>query len=169
MLEISDAYLVTIDFTLRRFVKTMIRNSWYTSVDEDVTQAHFPVIGHGKVGQRLFLASQEQSTSSDEMIAKLDQQDLRPANTAELLTFVKQRPERRYLEETKDEIVALGAIWTIAPGARRVLAVSGCITGRKMHLYETYFKMPERFRSPMLPIGSDWYGGTFFLAAPKDS
>lgn len=103
-------YLVTVDYN--QSLQQMIEAGHYTEANSDITEKHFiqDIIENkdrGKVETTLTLVHFNRRMSSDGVLKKFAQRDLRPGTLPELLAFGAKYPDiqRRFL------IIALGSLW----------------------------------------------------------
>lgn len=142
---VTDTVTLIIDYS--QSLEEMVAAGDYDSTGSDITEENFPV-GEGASEVEAVLVNLGRYETSDEAIAELERQGLRPATMVELLAFCAQPadPQRDY------SIVALGSIWA-SPDGRSLV---GYLWGSAGY--------------PKLDLG--WYGGEWgrhfcFLAVRK--
>jgi len=90
-------------------------------INSDITEKHFPIpkIPAGlpaKVKLNLELVHFNKVMTSDQVLAELKKQGLRPATLPELLAFGAAYPDK----QRESPIVALGSVWRLPDGYRYV-------------------------------------------------
>ncbi len=170
--SIVDIFTVTVDYN--RTLLQMIQAGKYDHADHEINAEHFPIVydmgeyevsivthdaetaklfqppqkGKWKVELEVILVHFNRNISSDDAIKEMDQLGLRPAVLPELLAFGEMHPAVQ-----KDfPIVALGSVWLLGGGNRRVPGLDRWVAERELHLF--YF------------VG-DWLGGYRFAAVRK--
>ncbi len=104
-------------------------------INPDITEKHFPIpkIPAGlptKVELNLKLVHFNKVMTSDQVLAELKKQGLRPATLPELLAFGAAYPDK----QREFPIVALGSVWRGPSGDRSVPGLWGCAGGRGLDL-----------------------------------
>lgn len=146
--SVNQNFKVTVDYS--QSIAEMVAAGKYDWKNDDITEKHFPSpkLPAGfptKVELNLELIHFNRVISSDEALAELKKQGLRPATLRELLAFAVSYPEK----QREFPIVALGSVWRRWDGSRCVPCLWGGSVGRYLGL--GYF-------------GDGWGGYDRFLA-----
>ncbi len=112
-----DIFRVVVDYT--KTLVWMINNGCYGWVNSNITQEHFPPVdseGKDNQGFEVFLLSFDKGMTSEQILAEMEKQNLRPARIEELLALgaAHQYLQRRF------SIVALGSVWQESDAERSV-------------------------------------------------
>jgi len=102
----------------------------YDWENSDITSNNFPTIRKGKAKIVLHLIHLNREVNSEPTIAELDKIGLRPAETHELLALGAAHPEL----QRQFPIIALGSVWQVRPGYRRVPFLSRHVSKRRLLL-----------------------------------
>lgn len=145
----TEEISLTVDYN--QTVEQMIAAGKYDWKNSDITEKHFPLPAELS-GQKTAVSSKlfhfNRDISSEDAIAEMDKAGYRPATLSELLALGTKHPEL----QRQFPIVALGSLWRLAFGLRRVpfLLVDGV----------------ER-RLGLLWFDYDWYAYYRFLGVRK--
>jgi len=131
-LQSTDDIKLTVDYT--KTVDQAIADGKYGWKNSDITAKHFP-ISPEMIGTKVEISGKlfhfNRSMSSEDVIKEMDKDGYRPAVLMEALALAAAYPElqRRF------PIIALGSVWRVSFGNRRVpcLLVDGY--DRKLFLY----------------------------------
>ena len=107
-------YPVTVDYS--KTLAEMISAGHYNGGNDEITAENFPFDGEGTVEVEVQLVHLNRVASTDEVLAHLEVNGLRPATLAELLAFGAANPD----VQREFSVVALGSSWVSRLGARNV-------------------------------------------------
>ncbi len=102
------SYQVAVD---NETVEQLVRAGKYDWSNDDITSSHFPSERWAKALVDIFLVNFDHNISSEDAIAKMAEQGLRPATLKELLALGSAHPDL----QRENPIVALGSTWR-SPG-----------------------------------------------------
>lgn len=140
-------YELVVDYD--KTLAQMIEAGRYNWENSDITDERFPVVGTGKATAKAVLVYLNKVTSTNEALAHLDQNGLRPATIAELLAFGAKFPDI----QLQFPVVALGSLLVVPSGERGAAYLGGDAGERELYLDWNDF---------------DWCGGDCrFLAVSK--
>lgn len=105
---------VTVDYS--RTLEAMIAAGNYNYANESIIPRNFPLTGEGQVELDLCLVHFNRDITSEEAIKELEKMGMRPATLPELLALGEKYPE----EQRQHPIIALGNVWRLPDGSRRV-------------------------------------------------
>ena len=117
--KLAAAFRLTVNYDLS--VEDMVKLGKYDWTNSDITSEHFPVTRQGKSEVEVELVHFDRVMSSNDVLRELDKQGYRPADLRELLDFGAAYPE----EQRKYPIAALGSVWQLPNGRRRVADLVG--------------------------------------------
>lgn len=124
----SGTYPVTVDYSLS--LAKMIKAGKYDWKNDNITAKNFPVKGEGKQAVVPELVHLNRFASTDEVLAHMEANNLRPATLPELLAFGEKYPD----VQREFPIVALGSSWVSPDGGRGVTCLWGGGGGRRLDL-----------------------------------
>ncbi len=128
--EISRSFLVTFDPASA--FSDMVNAGKYGYVNPDITKENFPLNAEGKTEDEVFLLHFNHPVTSEQAIAEMERQGLRPATSTHALAFGAQHPA----EQEKHPIVFLGSSWDDpCDGVSRVLYLGVGDGVRKLFLF----------------------------------
>ena len=142
----ASVYSVAVDYG--KSVEEMVSSGNYDWKNDDINSRNFPVKGEGMVNVNLELVHLDKSVGSEEVLAYLEANGMRPATVEELLAFGATYPEI----QREFPIICLGSSWVDPDGGRVVPYLSGSGSRRGLSLYW---------------FGDDWRGRCRFLAVRK--
>lgn len=108
-----------------------IKAGSYDWADPNITAEHFPAKRTGKAELNIELLHFGKDISSDDVLAVLDAQGLRPAEPRELLALGATHPEL----QREFPIIALGSVWQGPGSGRRVAYLDGSGSERSLDLH----------------------------------
>lgn len=111
----------------------MVKAGKYGYVNRNITQKNFPLDAEGKSEEEVFILHFDRNLTSEQAIAEMDKQGLRPATSTHALHFGAKHPE----EQRKYPIIFLGSSW-VSSGGRRIVPCL-CVYGDKRKLYLGWF------------------------------
>lgn len=88
----------------------MIRAGNYSEVDQNINQENFPLDTEGKTEEEVFILHFKRDISSEQAIAEMEKQGLRPATITHALAFGAQ-----HWKELKNPVIFLGSSWVRSP------------------------------------------------------
>lgn len=117
----KQSFKITFDTALS--FADMVKAGNYGYANPNITAENFSLDAEGKTEEEVFILHFDRDISSEQAIAEMDKQGLRPATITHALAFGSQHPE----EQRKYPIVFLGSSWVDSDGSRRVpcLGVDG--------------------------------------------
>lgn len=121
-------YQVSVDYRLT--LPTMILAGHYDWTNSDITAEHFPIKGEGEQSVEITLFYPNQITTSDQVMAEMDQAGYRPAKLEELLALGATSPDL----QREFPIIALGSVWVRRDGDRGVASLDRDGSGRELYL-----------------------------------
>ncbi len=139
-------FSVTLDY--RRSLAEMIQAGHYDWVSPEITADHFSVSGEGCHQRTIALLNFNRQLTSEQIIAKLDEEGFRPAKIEELLALGEAQPQL----QKKFTIIALGSCWVDLSGEQLVPCLHGDDNSRILCL--------EAF-------ARTWYADYYFAAVCK--
>ena len=104
----------------------LIKAAKFDYINSNITEENFPK--PSEISHNLEILQFDRSATNEEVIKEMDNKGLRPANSYELLHYVKKE------WDGKGYIVALGSVWTDSNGIRRVLFADGGSCERRLGL-----------------------------------
>lgn len=111
---VDDIYSAIVDYNMS--LADIIKVGKYDWVNDDITAKNFPITGSGKVEVSLELVHLNKSVSTEDVLAHMEANGLRPATLVELLAFGAKYPEL----QREFPICALGSSWVLRDGSRYV-------------------------------------------------
>lgn len=111
---ITNTFKVVVNHT--KTLADLIAEGKYDWVNENITQANFPIVGDSEAEEELALFHFNRDISSDTAIAEMEKAGYDPADIADLLTFGASQPEL----QRQFPIVALKSVWRNPHGNRDV-------------------------------------------------
>lgn len=145
-IPLDDTYRFTVNRDQR--FKAVVKAGKYDWVNDDITEAHFPLTGSGTAEQEGILVHFNRYISTNDALAELDRLGLRPADFQELCAFGAEHPN----VQRKFPIVELASVWTNRDGHRYVAYLWSDAGERYLHLHG---------------VAYDWDGLYRFLAFRK--
>lgn len=124
----GNIFSVTVDYNMT--VEEMVAAGCYDRKNWDIDSKNFKVEGRGRIEVDLELVHFGRVMSSDEVLKELYQKGLRPAKLEELLAFGAKYPD----EQRKYPVVALGSVWRLWNGDRRIPSLGGNAGSRGLDL-----------------------------------
>ena len=124
-------------------VESLVAQGKYDWKSSYITSKNFSTTRKGEATLNLELVPLNQVLTSEEVIAELKKQGLRPAELHELLAFGAKYPD----EQKKYLIVALGSVWRDWSGDRGVAYLyGGCDErGLSLHFFVRRWSVYRRF------------------------
>lgn len=122
--------VVEVDYRKEGVISHLLQAGNYDWTNSDVSDEHFPQKKIGRTSVAIRLLCFGQVISSREVLARLKQDGLRPANPAELLALgAKYQSLQRQFP-----IIALGQTWLLPNGDRMVVCLAWHSMLRRVHL-----------------------------------
>lgn len=122
-IEVSRQVSVFVDY--ERPLSQMIWAGKYHWVNSDINSEHFSVEGEGRMFKLLHLVLFKNAPTTNEILAELNKEGLRPATLAELLALAEKIPDPlhygSYNKYRGGNIVALGSFWGKPDGVRSLV------------------------------------------------
>jgi hypothetical protein len=126
--QLSSKFTVSVDYG--KTVEEMVAAGRYDWHNDNITTKNFPVSGTGVVTVDLELVHLNKAVSSEEVLAHLEANGLRPATIEELLAFGAIYPEI----QRKFPIVCLGSFWVDPSGIHVVPYLGKGGSNRRLNL-----------------------------------
>ncbi len=140
---------LTVDYS--QTLEQMIANGKYDWHNNSITEKNFPIPTE-LVGEKVVVSAKlfhfNREVSNKEAIAEMNKDGYRPATLAELLALGEAQPDL----QRQFPIIALGSVWRVGGGDRRVSSLS--VDDGRRELYLSWF-------------GADWNAYYRFLAVRK--
>jgi len=111
---ICDRHNVVVDYGMS--LADMLAVGKYDWKNNDITTKHFPTQDNGQAEVEIFLVHIGRDMGTDNVLKELDARGLRPAKIEELLALGADQPEL----QRQFPIIALGSVWRVSDGSRRV-------------------------------------------------
>ena len=127
-IPLDDTYRFTVNRDQR--FKAVVKAGKYDWMNDDITEAHFPLTGSGTTELEGILVHFNRYISTNDALAELDRPGLRPADFQELCAFGATHPE----VQRKFPIVELASVWTYRGGYRCVAYLWSDADGRYLRL-----------------------------------
>lgn len=124
----AGIYPVAVDYT--KTIDEMVSAGHYDWKNDDINSKNFSVSGEGVVNVNLELIHLNKMISSEDVLAYLEKNGMRPATIAELLAFGATHPE----VQREFSIICLGSSWVDSDGDRLVPCLYGGGSGRGLSL-----------------------------------
>ncbi|MCH8748828.1 hypothetical protein IH781_03685 [Patescibacteria group bacterium] len=137
-----NSYLVAVHYDLAWPKQIEAANlGWITDYDDNLffldpaaqysdeskrRAAHLSQVPAGQKEQRMTLFDPEGKLTTEQVLAKLDQMNLRPTLSAETLAFAKAQPD----VQRNNLLIGLGSVWIDRRGDRNVLCLHADSNGR---------------------------------------
>lgn len=108
----------------------MVKAGNYLYVEPEIIKENFPLDDEGKTEEDIFILHFDRAITSEQAIAEMDKQGLRPATSTHALHFGSRYPE----EQRKYPIIFLGSLWKDSDGDCYVPCLEVDDRGRKLSL-----------------------------------
>jgi hypothetical protein len=124
-----ELYPIHVNYDLS--VEKAIEAGDYQAVNDSITSASFPSVGHGQAELEINLVNFDHRMTSEDVLRELDKENLRAANLSELLAFGAAYPDI----QRSFSVVGLGSVWQDRKRYRNVPCLYTASEGRYLDLH----------------------------------
>jgi hypothetical protein len=124
-----ESFPITVNYDLS--VEAAVDAGQYQGVNASITGQNFPSSKHGETKLDIVLIRYDRRMTSEEVLAELDRDGLRPAELLEFLAFGATYPD----VQRKFSVVGLGSVWKDLKGYRNVPCLYTASEGRYADLH----------------------------------
>lgn len=122
--------VVEVDYRKEGAISHLLQAGNYDWTNSDISDEHFPQKKIGRTSVAIRLLCFDQVISSQEVLARLKQDRLRPANPAEVLALGAKYPSL----QRQFPVIALGQTWLLPNRDRMVVCLAWHSMLRRVHL-----------------------------------